>query len=294
MKKRIKFLVGVLVMGAIASCSSKDDSPSGGGSGQTQTIEVLEKEVEKLYLREGNAKSDESIEDYNKQTSYTYDEKGLMIGGRSLIIMRGEENQDINFKVEYDVKNRFTRMTSKDKYGLSAEVDSKFTYDDKGRLLNKTTVTDPQEQMTFFYNNKDQVIKIERLNERGNLRIYEGYQYNSKGLLSGMLDDVYAVEGYEYDDKPTPYVGMPFPFSFPLDAISPYVGEIEWTYKASNNLVKLSRFSSDGSVREIVEIKYEYDKVTGKPLKSVMTLDLGTNSRRIEKEFVYKTITIKK
>ncbi|MDR0229665.1 MAG: hypothetical protein LBI72_11490 [Flavobacteriaceae bacterium] len=296
MKRCFKLLVGVLAMGAIASCSSKDDSPSGGGSGQTQTIEVLEKEVEKKYLVENDSPTNEKLGLFlDSSVSYTYNDKGLMVNGRSLVdytLGNDVEKQDKSFKIEYDNQGRIVRITGKDTYDVTDESDDVYTYDDKGRLLKIVNEKNTKEYSTFFYNDKNQVVKIESTNEDGRQEVFEGFVYNSTGVLTS-IEDSYSTESFEYDTNPTPYDKLAF--STVLVEFTYKVGRLESVYRAKNNVTKFKiTYKNTNSQPVVQEVKYEYDKVTGKPVKSVEISKNGTRLERTEKEFIYKTITIRK
>ena len=105
----------------------------------------------------------------------------------------------------YDVKGRLTksyttvRMAALDKEGnpTSKRIDkpqerSVYVYDNKGRLKEKRTYNltnseqgnQPSFQMRLSYNEKNQITKLERLNEEGNVYNTETYEYNSNGLLT--------------------------------------------------------------------------------------------------------------
>ncbi|MDR2223332.1 MAG: hypothetical protein LBE34_11430 [Flavobacteriaceae bacterium] len=296
MRRCFKLLVGVLAMGTIASCSSKDDNPSGGDSEQPKTIQVLDKEVEKKYLLEDNSSANEKLGLFwDSSVSYVYNDKGLMVDGRSVVdykIGNDVEKQDRSFKIEYDNQERIVRIVGKDMYNVTNESDEVFRYDDKGRLLKIVNEKNTKEYSTFFYNDKNQVVKIEGTDEEGRIQVFEGFVYNNAGVLTS-IDDSYSTESFEYDNNPTPYDKLAF--STVLGEFTYKVGRLESVYRAKNNVTKFQITFKNGSNASIVqEVKYEYDKVTGKPLKSVEVSKNGQRVERTEKEFIYKTIIIKK
>lgn len=290
-------LIGVFAMATISSCSSSDDNTLVAGvTPQKNTMEVLDKEFEKKYLIGGNSDAKEKLGLFwDSSISYEYNDKGLLVSGKSLVdykLSDGVEKQDISVKVVYDSQNRVVRTTTKDVYGVSDERDNVFTYDDNGRLLKIVNELNTKEYSHFFYNDKNQVVKIEKTYESGSLEVYKGFVYNSSGELTS-IEDEYSTESFEYDGNPIPYGDRVF--SAVLEGFTDKISDLESVYKAVSNVKEFKITYKDDDRTPIVQkVEYEYDKLTKKPLKSTTTVYDGRRLEKTVKEFTYKTIKIKK
>jgi hypothetical protein len=137
-------------------------------------------------------------DDYGESiTVFTYDAAGRLIRKQTATI------DPPTYKYAYDPKGRLAEVKVTQKMG---EVDKEgestgktfdkpsnryvYKYDAKGRMAeewnfmyeNKTQK--PDYKTTWTYNDKNQVVKIRRINSEGTEMNHETYEYNADGLIS--------------------------------------------------------------------------------------------------------------